>query len=118
MVPALDNAGKTATLGHARNVDHIAVGEHLAVDNAADRIVRGILVTELAQETRGLSLDFFIKTGFGLVELALFDLLVCANDRAVTVVLDGARVDYGHGTALHDGNGNGYVVLVEYTRHA
>ena len=114
---ALDNALVALALGDACDVNLIASGEDVSLQDIAHVQAGDILQTELAQGLLGGDIGLLEVASGCLVDLLGGNLAEAQLNSLIAVALDGLLLHDGAGTRLDDGHGNDLAVLVEQLSH-
>ena len=115
---ALDDAGVAVTLADTGDVDLVAFGEHVGLDDVADFEIAGILKTELLEVLDEAYAGGLQVTLLALAELLAGYFLVTELDCLVSFLLLGHLLHDHAGAGLDDGHGNDLASLIEDLRHA
>ena len=116
--PALDNAGVALTLGDACDVNLVALGKNVRLDNVADVESGAILEAELLEVLFKGNARFFKVTLFRLGELALRLILITELNGLIALFFSGLLLDNDVGTGFNNGYRNDVARLIEDLRHA
>ena len=116
--PALDDAGITVALAGAGDVDEIAAGEGVRLDDRAELKLAGVVKRELAQIFLGSDARLFQVAHLALGELALRHVAIAELDRFIAVLFSGLLLRHDARAGLDHGDRDHVAGFVEDLRHA
>ena len=117
-VPALDHAGVALALAGTDDVDLVAGGKDVRLDDVADVHFGGLLQTELLQILLGGDAGLFKVALHGLVDLPLGQVLKAQLDGSVAVVFHSFLLHHGAGAGFDDGDRDHVALFVKDLGHA
>ena len=117
-VPALNGALVALALADAHDVDLVASGEHVSLQDVANVHGADVGQTELAQGLLGGHVGLIEVALGGLVHLLGGNFAVAQLHSLVAVALHGLLLHHGAGAGFDHGDGNDPTALVEQLSHA
>ena len=117
-VPAFDGAGVALALRGAHNVDVLARGERVGLDDVAHVHAADVGKAELAQRLLGRHISL-VKVAFGRFRhLFGSDVAKAQLNSHIAVAFHRLLLHHGAGAGFHDRDRNDFAVLIEDLRHA
>ena len=118
LVPALDGAGVALALAGAHNVDAVAHGEHVGLEDIAHVHGADVVQAELTQRALGRDVRFIKVALGGFRNLLGRNIAVAQLNGHIAVALHRFLLHDRAGACFHDSDGHDFAVLVKDLGHA